>query len=54
VFAQSLGEYGAVGSLVSGVQDLAYSIGTSLASFSATTWIVVAAVVIGLVILTRR
>jgi ABC-type molybdate transport system permease subunit len=54
MFAQSLGEYGALGSLGSGIQQLTYSISTWLGSLSATTWIIAAIVVLGLVILTRR
>jgi len=54
MFAQSLGEYGALGSLASGVQQLAYSISTWLGTFSATTWIVAAVVVLGLFVLIRR
>lgn len=54
IFAQSLGEYGALGSLASTVQQLTYSISTWLGSLSATTWIIAAIVVVGLVILTRR
>jgi len=54
IFAQSLGEYGALGSLASGIQQLTYSISTWLGSVSATTWIIAAIVVVGLVILRRR
>jgi hypothetical protein len=54
MFAQSLGEYGASGSLASAVQQLAYSVSTWLGSVSATTWIIVAVVVFGLIALMRR
>ena len=54
IFAQSLGEYGGLSSLASGVQQLTYSISTWLGSLSATTWIIAAIVVVGLVILRRR
>ena len=54
MFAQSLGEYGAIGSLASGVQQLAYSISTWLGSLSATTWVIAAVVVLALVVLMRR
>lgn len=54
IFAQSLGEYGALGSLASGIQQLSYSIGAWFGSLSATTWIIAAIVVVGLVFLTRR
>jgi hypothetical protein len=54
IFAQSLGEYGGLSSLASGVQQLTYSISTWLGSLSATTWIIAAIVVGGLLIATRR
>jgi hypothetical protein len=54
IFAQSLGEYGGLSSLASGVQQLTYSISTWLGSLSATTWIIAAIVVAGLLIVTRR
>jgi hypothetical protein len=54
IFAQSLGEYGGLSSLASGVQQLTYSISTWLGSLSATTWIIAAIVVVGLLIVTRR
>jgi ABC-type molybdate transport system permease subunit len=54
IFAQSVGEYGALGSLASGVQQLTYSISAWLGSLSATTWIMAAIVVLALVILRRR
>ena len=54
MFAQSLGEYGSLGSFGSAVQQLTYTISTWLGSLSATTWVVVAIVVVGLVILRRR
>ncbi len=44
LFAQSLGEYGALGSVASGIQQLAYSITTSLGSVNAMTWAIVAIV----------
>jgi hypothetical protein len=54
MFAQSLGEYGAVGSLASGVQQFTYAISTWLGSLSATTWIIAAVVVLGLAVFMRR
>lgn len=54
IFAQSLGEYGALGSLATGLQQLAYSIGASLQSVSATTWTIAAIAVLGLFLLMRR
>ena len=54
IFAQSLGEYGALGSLASGIQQLTYSIRAWLGSLSATTWVITAIVVVGLIFFTRR
>lgn len=54
LFAQSLGEYGALGSVASGIQQLAYSITTSLGSVNAMTWAIVAIVVLGFVFWRRR
>jgi hypothetical protein len=54
ILAQSLGEYGGLSSLASGVEQLTYSIRTWLGSLSATTWIIAAIVVVGLFIVTRR
>lgn len=54
LFAQSLGEYGGLASLASGLQQLTYSISVWLGSVRPTTWIITAVVVVGLVMLTRR
>jgi type IV secretory pathway VirB2 component (pilin) len=54
LFAQSLGEYGALGSVASGIQQLAYSITTSLEGVNATTWAIVAIAVLGFVFWRRR
>jgi ABC-type molybdate transport system permease subunit len=54
IFAQSLGEYGALSSLASGVQQLTYSISTWLGNLSTTEWIIAVVVVVGLFFLTRR
>jgi len=54
LFAQSLGEYGGLASLASGLQQLTYSISVWLGSVRPTTWIIAAVVVVGLVMLTRR
>jgi len=54
MFAQSLGEYGALGSLASGIQQLTYSISTRLENLGASTWIIAAVVVLGLIVLRRR
>jgi hypothetical protein len=47
MFAQSIGEYGALGSLASGVESLAYSVTTWVGSISPTTWVIIIVVVIG-------
>ena len=54
IFAQSIGEYISLSSLMSGIQELTDSATTWLESLSTTTWIIVAIVVVGLVILRRR
>jgi hypothetical protein len=54
IFAQSLGEYGGLSSLASGVQQLTHSITRWLGSLSATTWIIAAIVVVGLLFVRRR
>ena len=54
VFAQSIGEYGGVGSLASGIQQFAYSASAWLGTITPTTWIVGAAVLLGLMIFSRR
>ena len=54
IFAQSLGEYISLSSLMSGIQQLTYSVTTWLGSLSATTWIIAAVAIVGLLILTRR
>lgn len=54
IFAQSIGEYVSLSSLMSGIQELTYSATTWLESLSATTWIIAAIVVVGFFILKRR
>ena len=54
MFAQSLGEYGSLGSIASRVESLAYSVRRWLGHVSPTTWVVVAIVVIGLFFWSRR
>ena len=54
LFAQSVVEYGAASSLSTTIQSLTYSVGTWLEGISATTWVVVAIVVVGLVVFVRR
>jgi hypothetical protein len=54
IFAQSLGEYGALGSVASGIQQLAYAVSTSLQGISTRTWIIVAIALVALVFVKRR
>ena len=54
MFAQSLGEYGGLGSIASVVESLAYSVRRWLGDITPTTWVVVAIVVIGLYLWSRR
>ena len=54
IFAQSLGEYGGLSALMSGVQQLTYDISTRLGNVSATQWIIVAIAIVGLRFLMRR
>jgi hypothetical protein len=54
MFAQSLGEYGNLGSIASRVESLAYSVRTWLGHIRPTTWVVVAILVIGLFLWSRR
>jgi hypothetical protein len=53
-FAQAIGEYGGVGSLMSEIQQLAYSMSARLGRVTPTEWIIGVVVVLGLVILSRR
>jgi drug/metabolite transporter (DMT)-like permease len=54
MFAQSMGEYGALGSIASSVESLAYSVRRWLEHISPATWVVVAIVAIGLYLWSRR
>ena len=54
MFAQAIGEYGAAGSLGASLQSAVYSASTYLGSISPTTWVLIAAAAIVLVILLRR
>ena len=54
VFAQSLGEYVSLSSLMSGVQQLTYEVSSWLGSLTTTQWIIAAVVIVGLFFLTRR
>ena len=54
VFAQSLGEYVSLSSLMSGIQQLTYEVSSWLGSLTTTQWIIAAVVIVGLFFLTRR
>ena len=54
VFAQSIGEYGGVGTLAAGIQQLTYTASTWLGTVTPTMWIVGGAVMVGLLMFTRR
>ena len=54
MFAQSLGDYGTLGSITSRVESLAYSVRSWLGHISPMTWVVVAIVVVGLFLWSRR
>jgi hypothetical protein len=54
MLAQSLGEYGGAGSLGSSLQAAIYSAQAWLADVRLTTWIIAAAVILGLLLLRRR
>ncbi len=54
MFAQSLGDYGSLSSIATRAESLAFSVRWWLGSFSATTWVVVAVVGLGLFFWSRR
>jgi hypothetical protein len=54
VFAQSVGEYGALGSLASVLEQLTYSVSAWIGSITPVTWIIGAVVLVGLMIFSRR
>jgi hypothetical protein len=54
MFAQSVGDYGSLGSITSRVESLSYSVRYFLGSLSPTTWVLVAIVVIGMFFWSRR
>jgi MYXO-CTERM domain-containing protein len=54
MFAQSLGDYGALGSFGSSIQSALYSIHAWLGDLSPGTWGLLALVLIALVVLRRR
>ena len=54
VFAQSVGEYGAVGSLGSVIEQFTYSVSAWLGSITPATWIIGAVVLVGLMLFSRR
>lgn len=45
IFAQAIAEYGAIASMVAGVQHLAYSAQTWVENHAATTWITIGVIV---------
>ena len=53
MFAQSVVEYGALASIVAGVQSAAETAGTWVATISPTTWAIVGGIVV-LVLTVRR
>jgi hypothetical protein len=54
MFAQSLGEYGALSSIATRAESLAYSVRAWLGDLSPTTWVLAAVVLIGLFLWSRR
>jgi uncharacterized protein (TIGR03382 family) len=54
MFAQSLGEYGALASVVSGVRQLLYPVRAWLETQDATIWMIVGAVVFLWLVVRRR
>ena len=54
LFAQSIGEYGGLGSLASGIQQATYSLSAWFGGITPTTWVIVAGVVIAFAIFSRR
>jgi hypothetical protein len=54
MFAQSLGDYGSLGSITTRVESLSYSVRSFFGSLSPTTWVLIAIVVIGMFFWSRR
>ena len=54
VFAQSLGDYGALGSVASSVQSLIYAMRAWFGDVSPMTWALVAVILVGLIVWGRR
>jgi hypothetical protein len=54
IFAQSLGEYGGLGSLGSSIEAAIYSVTALVRDLSPTTWVVIAVVLVGLIVFWRR
>jgi Phage major coat protein, Gp8 len=54
MFAQSIGEYGGLGSLGSTVQAAIYSLTAFVRDLTPTTWVVIAVVAVGLIVVLRR
>jgi hypothetical protein len=54
MFAQSMGDYGTLGSIASRVESLSYPVRSWLGHLSPKTWVLVAICVIGLFLWNRR
>ena len=54
IFAQALGEYGALSALTAGIQQLTSDVTYWLGSLTTTQWIIAGIVIVGLFFLTRR
>jgi hypothetical protein len=54
MFAQTLGEYGAIASIGAAARELAYSIGSWFRSESQTAWMIAAAIIFLWLVLRRR
>jgi len=54
VYAQSLVEYGALGSIVAGLEQSALSVRTWMTSLSPTTWTIVGVVIVVILLVRRR
>jgi len=54
MFAQSMVDYGTLGSIASRVESLAYSVRSSLGNLSPTTWLLIAIGVVVVFFFSRR
>jgi hypothetical protein len=54
MFAQSVVEYGALGSFSSGIQSAAYTVSAWIGTVSPTTWVIAVVALIGLIVFLRR